>query len=80
MANKVIETADLWFCEGGSDKVYHASVVEEGSGYVVEFSYGRRGGHMNTGKKTVKPVSLYEAREVFCTLVQSKVKKGYQYT
>lgn len=73
----IVERADLWFNEGSSDKVYHAAIEEEGGAYVVTFRYGRRGGHMNEGKKTDFPVDIQSARAIFNKLVESKVKKGY---
>lgn len=80
MNSTVVEQANLWYCDGHSDKVYHASIMEKDFGYVVFFQYGRRGGHMNEGYKTESPVSLPEAKKVFDKLVASKTKKGYQHT
>lgn len=76
---KVVEEANLHFYEGSSDKVYHASIQERDKGYVVFFSYGRRGGHMTEGYKIDFPVPLSAAKEVFDKLVNSKLKKGYNY-
>ena len=39
---KTIESADLYFQEGSSDKVYQARLETNGTGYSVHFSYGRR--------------------------------------
>lgn len=77
MSMSVVERADLWCCEGTSDKVYHLQIVDTGTGFVVEFQYGRRGGHMNEGRKTPRPVSRGEAQKVFNKFVQEKTKKGY---
>jgi len=78
MPAKIIEQADLYFQEGNSDKVYHARLEHDGSGYSVYFCYGRRGGHMNEGYKvTGAPEEV--ARKEFDKLVASKVKKGYQH-
>lgn len=71
--------ANLYFKEGSSDKVYHATVEPSGGGHVVNFSYGRRGGHMTTGSKTSGPVSLAEAMKVWEKLVNSKLAKGYRH-
>lgn len=77
----IVEKADLWFREGTSDKVYHASIEKSGSaGYVVNFAYGRRGSALKTGTKTTSPVSLYEAQKVYQKLVNEKTAKGYQHT
>jgi bifunctional non-homologous end joining protein LigD len=75
----VVDSASLYFREGTSDKVYHATLEDAGSGYVVNFSYGRRGSTLKTGSKTARPVSMAEARKVFDRLVAEKTGKGYQY-
>jgi bifunctional non-homologous end joining protein LigD len=75
---KTIESADLYFQEGSSDKVYHARLEDEGSGYSVFFSYGRRGGNMTEGYK-VRLAPEEVARKEYDKLVASKIKKGYQY-
>ncbi len=72
-------SASLYFKEGSSDKVYHANVEEKNGGYVVNFSYGRRGGNMTTGSKTNSPVDLDEALKVWRKLVDSKLAKGYRH-
>lgn len=76
----IIDKADLWYCEGTSDKVYHTTIETCGSGYVVNFAYGRRGSTLKTGTKTSAPVSLPEARKVYERLVNEKTSKGYQHT
>ena len=75
---KTVETADLYFQEGNSDKVYHARLETSGGTYSVHFSYGRRGGNMTEGYK-VQDVSEAEARKEYDKLVNSKLKKGYQH-
>jgi len=68
----------LYFSEGASDKEYHASVEARGSGYVVNFAYGRRGSTLMTGTKTQTPVSLVKANEIYDRLVAEKEGKGYR--
>jgi len=75
----VLERADLFFKEGTSDKVYHATLEKSGNGYVVNYAYGRRGSALKTGSKTTAPLSESKAREVFQKLVMEKTAKGYQY-
>jgi bifunctional non-homologous end joining protein LigD len=77
--HKTIDSADLYFQEGSSDKVYHARLEQSGTGYSVFFSYGRRGGNMTEGYK-VQDVSEMEARKEYDKLVNSKLKKGYQHS
>jgi len=68
----------LYFREGSSDKVYHAQIVANGDDlYAVSFQYGRRGSTLQTGTKTVVPVTLAEARKIFNKLVTEKKAKGY---
>jgi bifunctional non-homologous end joining protein LigD len=77
---ETIDTASLRFCEGGSDKVYHAAIEPaQPDAFVVTFAYGRRGNTLNTGTKTPKAVPLDQARRVFDKLVKSKLAKGYRH-
>ena len=73
-----IQSTSLYYCEGPSDKEYHATIEPQGEGYIVTFAYGRRGSTLTAGTKTPYPVSLAEASLVFDKLVSSKLAKGYQ--
>ncbi len=73
-----LKSVSLYFREGPSDKEYHARIEESGSGYLVNFSYGRRGSTLSTGTKTSSPVTLEEAERLFDKLVKEKKAKGYQ--
>jgi bifunctional non-homologous end joining protein LigD len=72
-----VKSASLYFCEGSSDKVYHASVERSGSGFLVNFAYGRRGSTLQTGTKTSSPLDLDKATKIFDRLVAEKKAKGY---
>ena len=74
---KTIAAVDLEYREGASDKVYHAEVVETGSGCVVNCAYGRRGRALNAGTKTPEPVAPDRALKIYNALVKSKTAKGY---
>ncbi len=76
--SKAITYIDLHCTEGSSDKVYHATIEAEGSGYVVNFAYGRRGSTLNTGTKTTSPVSMTAAQKIYDKLVSEKLGKGYR--
>jgi bifunctional non-homologous end joining protein LigD len=78
MTNKIVDSADLYFQEGNSDKVYSARLETDGVYFSVHFSYGRRGGSMTEGYK-VRDVPEDIARKEYDKLVASKVKKGYEY-
>jgi len=75
----VLKRADLFYKEGTSDKVYHATLEKIVGGYVVNYAYGRRGSALKTGSKTASPLPESKAREVFQKLVMEKTSKGYQY-
>ena len=67
----------LFYTSGASDKEYHAQLLAEGSGYVVHFQYGRRGGTLTEGTKTKAPVAFEKAVKVFESLLAEKIQKGY---
>lgn len=72
------QSATLYFKSGSSDKVYHAQIdaAAEG-GYVVNVTYGRRGGTLSTGTKTKTPVDYEAARRIFEKVMTEKRSKGY---
>jgi bifunctional non-homologous end joining protein LigD len=67
----------LYFREGSSDKEYHVQLEPKGSGFVVNFQYGRRGSTLTSGTKTDKPVAQDKAEQIFQKLVAEKKAKGY---
>ncbi len=72
------EKITLYFKQGSSDKVYHASLEEAGNNtFVVNFAYGRRGATLNTGTKTQTPVEYAAAKKIYDKLVKSKTSEGY---
>jgi bifunctional non-homologous end joining protein LigD len=73
-----LKTASLYFHEGPSDKVYHATIKPQDEGFIVTFAYGRRGCTLNTGTKTPVPVTQADATKVFDKLIASKIAKGYR--
>jgi bifunctional non-homologous end joining protein LigD len=74
----IVKSVKLFFQEGTSDKVYHATIVETAPGkYTVAVEWGRRGSRLNTGNKAVG-VSLEAAEKKFAQLIREKTNKGYQ--
>ncbi len=67
----------LYYKEGTSDKVYHVQLEPAGSGFVVNFQYGRRGGTLQTGTKTASPVTRDKGQSIYDKLVAEKTGKGY---
>lgn len=62
------------FCKNAtSDKVYHVQVEKQNGGYVVNFSFGRRGNALQRGTKTPRPVDQQTAEAIFDKLVASKM-------
>jgi len=72
-----IKSATLYFTDAKSDKVYNLFLAESTGGYVVNFSYGRRGGTLQHGSKTASPVDLAAAEKIFDKLYREKASKGY---
>ena len=73
-----MEQTTLYFKQGSSDKVYQASIIEKDGGYIVKFSYGRRGSTLTSGTKTSSPVEYVEAKAIYDKLVKEKMAKGYR--
>lgn len=67
----------LYCREGGSDKEYTLWLEGEGSTFLVNFQYGRRGGTQTPGTKTKAPVALAEAEKIYDKIVKEKRAKGY---
>ena len=74
----------MWCNEGSHDKVYNVGIEEctngKKNGYLVNFSYGRRGKPLLFGTKTAEPVGIYEANNIYNKLVNAKKDKGYKVT
>ncbi|MEO8843168.1 MAG: WGR domain-containing protein [Kofleriaceae bacterium] len=72
-----IKSIELFFQEGSSDKVYNATILDDGGNFTVAVAWGRRGAKLNTGSKAVK-VSRADADKMFERLVREKRGKGYE--
>ena len=72
-----IRNISLYFKEGKSDKEYHVQLEKVKDSYVVNFQYGRRGNALQSGTKTLVPVSLGAAQQIYDKLVREKTSKGY---
>lgn len=68
---------DLYYKDGGSDKVYHAQIEGDENGYHVNFQYGRRGSTLTAGTKTKSLTDLISAEKILATLYKEKTSKGY---
>lgn len=75
---RLIKQCILYFKEGNSDKVYEIDLCDVGNDkYVVNFRYGRRGAVLKEGSKTPVPVSLQEAENIYDSVAEEKISKGY---
>lgn len=77
LTQELKQHVSLYFCEGGSNKEYHANLEPVVAGWVVTFAYGRRGSTMTTGAKTAAPVEYQKAKSIYDKLVREKTAKGY---
>ncbi len=78
MTQNPCENITLYFREGNSDKVYQCAIEPAGDGrFAVTFAYGRRGGTLNPGSKTSRPLAYDEAKRIYDKLVREKTAKGY---
>lgn len=74
----IVRSVQLFFQEGSSDKVYHATLIEEDDGsHSVEVEWGRRGSKLSRGRKANK-VTLAKAEQAYDKLVREKTAKGYE--
>ena len=75
---QTVKNIQLFFQEGSSDKVYHATLVQEDDGtFSVDVEWGRRGSGLNRGRKAQK-VTRAVADKTFDKLVREKTNKGYE--
>jgi predicted DNA-binding WGR domain protein len=79
---ELILNTNLHYIDSKSDKVYYAELckIPKSNLWNINFSYGRRGNTLVHGTKNENPLPFHKARLVYDKLVQSKVKKGYNYT
>ena len=79
--SRIIDRADLFYRQDGSDKVYHLQLVKQtdlpNTMHRVDFQYGRRGSTLNTGTK-IAGVTLKDARKVYDRVYGEKFGKGYR--
>jgi bifunctional non-homologous end joining protein LigD len=72
------ERLSLFYKEGGSDKFYFISIEPQGGGFVVPFTFGRRGTTGQSGTKTPNgPVPYEKAKKLFDSIMNEKMAKGY---
>lgn len=71
------EKVELFYQQGGSDKVYHLQLEQEQEGWSVRAQWGRRGSTLQSDTKASR-VGYDEAKRVYDKLLREKTGKGYQ--
>ena len=71
-----LPSSRLFYCDGGSDKVYHACINAVGDGFTVMFAFGRRGSALMAGTKTTAPVVGEKAQQIYDKMIAEKTGKG----
>lgn len=61
-----------------SNKEYNVEIIDNGIGYTVECTYGRRYNANSKAVKTQSPVPYESALKVFNKTVSQKIVKGYK--
>lgn len=82
MATKTVttyqpESADLFYCEGRSDKTYSIQLQESEAGWAVTVQYGRRGSTQQADTK-IEGSEYETAKRIFDKTLREKLSKGYQ--
>ncbi len=71
------ERAELYFQQGGSDKVYHLQLENANNRWTVRAQWGRRGSALQSDAK-VSDATYEEAKRVYDRILREKTGKGYQ--
>lgn len=77
MTQPIETSAHLWSTKNGSDKLYNLFLRPKADGWSVDYTNGKRGGTLQSGTKTEKPVSYEAALKLFDSTVKAKTKDGY---
>jgi len=80
MNTVVMQSASLYFKDNVSDKVYNVTLEEADGGYIVNCSWGRRGGALQSATQTKSPVSIDKAIAIYHKKLSEKTSKGYMPT
>ncbi|NHZ33486.1 ATP-dependent DNA ligase [Massilia rubra] len=71
------QSVSLYQTKGSTDKEYHCHLDPVEGGWMVYGRNGRRGSALTHQAKTATPLPYAEAKEIYDTLVRSKLKGGY---
>lgn len=73
----VLESIQLFSRKDGADKEYQLRLVQIESGFVVEYSNGKRGSALRSNLKTPAPVTQEVARALYEKTKKEKLRDGY---
>jgi hypothetical protein len=82
----ILQSANLFFQSGGSDKEYHIQLTKHLNSYCVDAQWGRRGGPLQAQTKLTVPAgttsadgaaALHEAEKLYAKVLNEKLAKGY---
>jgi bifunctional non-homologous end joining protein LigD len=71
------ERAELYFQQGGSDKVYHLKLEQENDQWSARARWGRRGSSLQNDVKA-NGIVYEETKRAYDRVRQEKMGKGYQ--
>ena len=75
---QLVRKARLYLRKEQTDKVYEVDLCRfSRDRYVVKFRYGRRGGRLRDGTKTLTPVDFKKAEALFDSIVVARKNEGY---
>jgi bifunctional non-homologous end joining protein LigD len=77
MTSPTAKSIHLWSTKAGADKLYNLFLRENPDGWSVDYTNGKRGGTLQSGTKTQKPVAYEAALKLFDATVRAKFKDGY---
>lgn len=77
-ADGELESAELQYQEGSSDKVYLLDLGKNDEGWFVLAQYGRRDKSLRTEDKG-HALSYADAKETYETVLKQKLNKGYKF-
>ena len=76
--DKPIREHWLYYQDKSSDKVYYVCINQvDKNQYVVDYKFGRRNAALRTGTKTMIPVGLYKAEDIYKKILGEKLGEGY---
>lgn len=74
---QILQSVQLFSTKDGADKEYQLRLVQVPTGFLVQYSNGKRGSTLRHGLRTENPVDEATARKEYERVLKSKLKDGY---